>query len=82
MEITAKKDIYDEEGRLLLSKGQIITDEIIAKLKRFGLSEPEEIIDLSMLLKSNILFLIRLPKHSRKEKESATSTFWNVLIRY
>lgn len=46
MEITAKKDIYDEEGRLLLSKGQIITDEIIAKLKRFGLSEPEEIIDV------------------------------------
>ena len=44
MEITAKKDIYDEEGRLLLSKGQRITDEIIAKLKKnLDSPNPEEI---------------------------------------
>ncbi|MDI9467648.1 MAG: phosphohydrolase, partial [Bacillota bacterium] len=47
METKAKKDIYDEEGRLLLSKGQRITDKVIAKLKKFGLSEPEEITDVN-----------------------------------
>lgn len=39
----SKKDIYDKNGILLISKGQKMTDTIIAKLKSFGSYIPEEL---------------------------------------
>lgn len=41
----AKEDIIDNEGRLLLRKGQILTDGIIQRLKRYGKFNPEEFAD-------------------------------------
>lgn len=40
-----KKDIYDVNGKLLLSKGQKVTDEIKEKLKRRGHYKPENLRD-------------------------------------
>ncbi len=54
----AKKDIYDRNGRLLLSKGQKMTDAIIAKLKSLGNYSPEELINFddkqSVILTSTV----------------------------
>jgi len=44
-EYFTKKDIYDKNGILLLSKGQKMTDAVITKLKRLGSSKPEELIN-------------------------------------
>lgn len=43
-ETFAKKDIYDQNGFLLLAKGQKTTDAIIAKLKKRGCYEEEALI--------------------------------------
>lgn len=45
-EYLAKDDILDKEGRVLLSKGQKITDEIIVRLNRHGSYKLEEMIEL------------------------------------
>lgn len=42
----SKKDIYDNQGVLLLGKGQEMTDVVIRKLKMLGNYKPEEWIDL------------------------------------
>ncbi|MEA4846345.1 MAG: HD domain-containing phosphohydrolase [Clostridiaceae bacterium] len=44
-EYLSKEDIYDENGILLLCKGQKMTDAVIAKLKRFGSYKSEEPVD-------------------------------------
>lgn len=44
-EYFTKNDIYDKNGTLLLSKGQKMTDAIIAKLKSLGSYKPEELIN-------------------------------------
>jgi uncharacterized domain HDIG len=44
-EYFTKKDIYDKNGILLLSKGQRIADTVITKLKGLGSYKPEELIN-------------------------------------
>ncbi len=46
------QDIYGDKGRLLLSKGQKVTDDVKKRLKRLGKSVPEKSNDTDNIKKS------------------------------
>lgn len=45
LEQLTKEDIYDRNGKLLLAKGQKMTDVVITRLKRLGCYKPETAIN-------------------------------------